>query len=152
MMLAPPHASFRVARHPGVSEIDSHKTTCLETFGGGEEACQRGRAPCGSPDLTGVLAVSEAGTPFKTPEALHSAASNGSVQILNVLLAPGCDPDAECDHKANCEELGFYIDARGVSDYSISKYVGLGRQAGSALRWPLSPKSCHWRRQRMKAC
>jgi len=47
------------------------------------------------------------------------------VQILNVLLAPGCDPDAECDYKANCEELGFYIDARGVSDYSISKYVAL---------------------------
>jgi ankyrin repeat protein len=47
-------------------------------------------------------------TDYHHGTALHSAAASGSVPILNVLLAAGCDPDAECDYKANSEELGFY--------------------------------------------
>ena len=47
-------------------------------------------------------------TDYYRGTALHSAASNGSAQILNILLAAGCHPDAECGYKANCEELGFY--------------------------------------------
>lgn len=56
--------------------------------------------------------ISVGADPFKTDchggTALHSAATSGSAPILNVLLAAGCDPDAECGYKANCEELGFY--------------------------------------------
>ena len=56
--------------------------------------------------------ISVGADPFKTDyhggTALHSAATSGSAPIVNVLLAAGCDPDAECGYKANCEELGFY--------------------------------------------
>jgi ankyrin repeat protein len=56
--------------------------------------------------------ISIGADPFKTDyhggTALHSAATSGSAPIVNVLLAAGCDPDAECGYKADCEELGFY--------------------------------------------
>jgi ankyrin repeat protein len=56
--------------------------------------------------------ISIGADPFKTDyhggTALHSAAASGSAPIVNVLLAAGCDPDAECGYKANCEELAFY--------------------------------------------
>jgi ankyrin repeat protein len=47
-------------------------------------------------------------TDYHHGSALHSAAASGSVPILNVLLAAGCDPYAECNYKADSEELGFY--------------------------------------------
>jgi ankyrin repeat protein len=65
--------------------------------------------------------------------ALHSAAASGSPPIVNVLLAAGCDPDAECRYKANCEELGFYwigtplhVAAAGDHDAAVRALIGHG--------------------------
>jgi ankyrin repeat protein len=56
--------------------------------------------------------ISMGADPFKTDyyrgTALHSAAASGSAPVVNVLLAAGCHPEAECGYKAICEELGFY--------------------------------------------
>lgn len=40
--------------------------------------------------------------------ALHSAAVGRSVPVVNVLLAAGCNPAADCSYRRASEELGYY--------------------------------------------
>jgi ankyrin repeat protein len=73
-------------------------------------------------------------TDYYRGTALHSAAASGSAPILNVLLAAGCDPEAECGYKANCEELGFYwvgtpLHVAALSDHAAAASTLIGHGA-----------------------